>query len=342
MTSQHSFILTYLPLSILLAASLSSCESGEAMQNSATRPGTERSSLILPEDYVDQVGDTLRVLSWNVEHFVDAYDSPYIDNRRENEPDTVELYRRMSLLADAIRRVDADVVVLQEFESMQLARLIADSLMSDMEYQFFADSESPDWYMNVVVMSRAPLGLSYGYGNLYAPLTYTNESGEEVTEYQRHINTRIFTTEVIPSDEHRFLLTGVHLKAGRGPRNEAMRMGQLRLIAEQLQMIEAATGTEKQLMVGDFNAYPESEEMTFITEKAGLGLQDLLPADAHTHPADSAYRRLDYILINESMEGLMAGTSPEVRYLYDTARQASLSDHLPVVADFVLQQEQNL
>jgi hypothetical protein len=96
MTSQHSFILTYLPLSILLAASLSSCESGEAMQNSAARPGTERSSLILPEDYVDQVGDTLRVLSWNVEHFVDAYDSPYIDNRRENEPDTVELYRRMS------------------------------------------------------------------------------------------------------------------------------------------------------------------------------------------------------------------------------------------------------
>ena len=327
---QHALLSTLLAMLIL-----------SACQETANRNDTSTTSdtyppLTLPPDYVDRVGDTLTVLSWNVEHFVDAYDNPYINNSREDQAENSRVMRRMQMLAEAIRQVDADVVVLQEFESAQLAKMMADSLLPDMHYDFIADAESPDWYMNVVVMSRAPLGLSFGYGNMYSPLTFTNEAGEQVTETQRMINTRIFSTEVIPNEDYRFLLTGVHLKAGGGDRNAAMRRGQLELIAQQLERIGGATGISDMLITGDFNAYPDGKEIGYITEEAGLAFRDPLPPEVVTHPADSPYRRLDYILINEAMLDEYVEGSLEVSYLFDTTRQSQLSDHLPVVADFVI------
>ena len=321
--------------SVFLLFTLAACQETASHEETPTRPALYP-PLTLPADYVDRVGDTLTVLSWNVEHFVDTYDSPYINNSREDQAENSRVMRRMQMLAEAIRQVDADVVVLQEFESAQLAKMMADSLLPDMHYDFVADAESPDWYMNVVVMSRAPLGLSFGYGNMYSPLTFTNEAGEQVTETQRMINTRIFSTEVIPSENYRFLLTGVHLKAGGGDRNAAMRRGQLELIAQQLERIGGATGISDMLITGDFNAYPDGKEIGYITEEAGLAFRDPLPPEVVTHPADSPYRRLDYILINETMMDEYIENSLETPYLFDTTRQAMMSDHLPVVADFVI------
>lgn len=321
--------------SILLLFTLSACQES-ANRNAPSTTSDTYPPLTLPSDYVDRVGDTLTVLIWNVEHFVDAYDNPYINNSREDQPDSRRVMQRMQMLAEAIRQVDADVVVLQEFESAQLAKMMADSLLPDMHYDFVADAESPDWYMNVVVLSRAPLGLSFGYGNIFSPLTYTNEAGEQVTETQRMINTRIFTTEVIPNENYRFLLTGVHLKAGGGERNAAMRLGQLELIAQQLERISEATGISDMLITGDFNAYPDGKEIGYITAEAGLAFRDPLPPEVVTHPADSPYRRLDYILINEAMMDEYVESSLDVPYLFDTTRQSQVSDHLPVIADFVI------
>lgn len=333
MFNQHVSLHHFFLIFTFLFFALSSCQKESARSEEAPT-ASSFPPLTLPDDYVDRLGDTLTVLSWNVEHFVDAYDSPYINNGREDNPDQAQLQDRIQALADAIRQVDADIVVLQEFESAQLAKTIADSLLSDLHYDFVADAESPDWYMNVVVLSRAPLGLSFGYGNIYAPLTYTNEAGEQEEESQRQINTRIFTTEVLVDENYRFLLTGVHLKAGGGARNAAMRKGQLVLIAEQLGRISQASGIDDMLIAGDFNAYPDSKEIAYITGEAGLNFRDALPPEVHTHPADSPNRRLDYILINDAMMEEYVENSLEVPYLFDTTRQSQLSDHLPVVADF--------
>ncbi|MEM9981864.1 MAG: hypothetical protein AAF734_05165 [Bacteroidota bacterium] len=36
--------------------------------------------IVTPADYTNPVGDTLKILTWNVEHFVDAHNSPYINS----------------------------------------------------------------------------------------------------------------------------------------------------------------------------------------------------------------------------------------------------------------------
>ena len=128
-----------------------------------------KTGVVTPKDYKDVTGDTLKVLSWNVEHFIDTHDNPYTQNRRENTGYKME--GRVSLLVEALRKADADIVVLQEFEHIQFLQQIAKDSLPDMGYEFFADNESPSWYMNVVVMSRVPLGIIYGYGTVTTPVT---------------------------------------------------------------------------------------------------------------------------------------------------------------------------
>ena len=57
-----------------------------------------------------------------------------------------------------------------------------------------------------------------------------------------------------------FLLTGVHLKAGRGERNMAMRKGQINLLVTPFNWILHENPEENMMVAGDLNATPGIEE----------------------------------------------------------------------------------
>lgn len=138
---------------------------------------SDSSILAHPVDYQFPEGETFSVLSWNVEHFVDPYDDPYINNRREDNPGP-EMPERVQLLVATIKKADADIVVLQEFESEKYLMSLARDSFPELGYQFFSDAASPGWYMNVVLMSRFPLGVLQAYGDVYTPVTaYRDEEG---------------------------------------------------------------------------------------------------------------------------------------------------------------------
>ena len=83
---------------------------------------------VTPYDYSYPTDSTFKILSWNVEHFVDQFDDPYIDNAREDTPpENMEIKRKLFL--KALKKADADIVILQEFESAKyLNQLTLDSL----------------------------------------------------------------------------------------------------------------------------------------------------------------------------------------------------------------------
>lgn len=301
---------------------------------SCTQPaGLYRKGMVTPENYTDRVGDTLKVLSWNVEHFLDSHDNPYTQNRREDSSQNME--GRTALLVEALRQADADIVVLQEFEHVQLLRQLAQDSLSEMGYTFFADHESINWYMNVVVMSRVPLGVVYGYGAVTTPVVYRDEkTGELRKESQSMINTRMWSVDVLVSPAYSFLLTGVHLKAGRGARHEAMRMGQLAFLKEQYARFLREDKRKNILLVGDFNATPESRELELMkTGKGGARFVDNLPKEVFSHPAEAPKWRIDHILPNANMQNELVEV--QVVYFFDKATQRKLADHLPLVATFV-------
>ncbi|MDX6747093.1 endonuclease/exonuclease/phosphatase family protein [Polaribacter sp. PL03] len=291
---------------------------------------------VVPFGYKYSKKKSFKVLSWNVEHFVDSFDDPYINSKRENKPDSL-MGNKVDDLIAALKKIDADVVVLQEFESAKFLRNIADNGLSDMGYKYFADVPSHGWYMNVVVMSKFPLGVIYGYGNVTTPiLEYRNDKGEPET--QNTLNTRMWSVEVYPNSDYNFLLTGVHLKAGRGERNIAMRKGQINFLKQQYKRFLKEDKNKNILVVGDFNSVQGSEEINlFLNEESKREkFIDPLPKTVMTHPSNAPERRLDYMLINTNMYKVYKENSAKVPQLFTPKKMKEISDHLPVITTFII------
>lgn len=293
-----------------------------------------QSVLVKPVDFEYEKDSTFKVLSWNVEHFIDQYDDPYIDNERENTPPE-NMPVRVSLFLKALKIADADIVVLQEFESAKYLQKLAQDSLGAMNYQYFADIPSHGWYMNVVIMSRFPMGIISGYGAATTPLPdYVTEDGK--WETQNHINTRMWSIDVFPSEDYSFLLTGVHLKAGRGERNIAMRKGQLNLLTAQFNRILRENPDKNMMVAGDLNAIPGSEEIDLLVNNSKLKVSfvDAIDTAIHSHPADSPGRRLDYMLINKNMYPETLPNSVKVEHFFSGDTMRIISDHLPVIGSF--------
>lgn len=293
-----------------------------------------KTGAVLPVDYKFVNKKSFKVLTWNVEHFVDAFDNPYIDSKRENNPDSL-MRNKVAYLADALTKINADVVVLQEFESASFLKNIAATKLQNLGYKYFADIPSHGWYMNVVVMSKVPLGVIYGYGNVTTPvLNYKDENG--LAQTQNNLNTRMWSIEVYPSKNYNFLLTGVHLKAGRGERNISMRKGQVNFLKQQFKRFLKEDKNKNIMVLGDFNSVQNSEEINmFLNEKVKKErFIDPLPKNIMTHNSKDPKRRLDYILINTNMFKEYKENSAKIPKVFNPNKMREISDHLPVTAIF--------
>lgn len=324
--------ITYLAIIILVSASCSIQEkTATAVENGSS---FSDSGMVKPVDYEYKKDSVFTVLSWNVEHFLDSYDDPYIDNERENNPpDNMPL--RLNLLLKALKKADADIVVLQEFESAKFLKQLATDSLPEMEYLYFADVPSHDWYMNVVVMSRFPMGVISGYGSVTTPLPgYVGEDGKEETQNQ--INTRMWSIEIFPSVDYEILLTGVHLKAGRSERDIAMRKGQLNFLVSQFNRMLIENPDKNMVLVGDMNAVPTSEELEILIGNDELENAFIDPIDTavNSHPADAPRWRLDYMLVNENMQTEMVDNTVTVDAFFPADTMRIVSDHLPVTGSF--------
>jgi endonuclease/exonuclease/phosphatase family metal-dependent hydrolase len=329
------------PLSALvLLAALAGCSaapvSPEASGETASGADPVRAATALLPGYDYPPGDTVRVATFNLEHFVDLYDDPYIDAERESAPDAEALRQRHRLFVDALRAMDADVVSLQEVEGEGEIRALLDSLAPDLGYRFVASADDADWYMNVVVISRLPLGPVTSFADAATPIPgFTADDGApEATDLASH---RMIAVDVYARPDYAFTLLAAHLKAGRGDRNEAWRTGQAALFHAWLgQRFGAAAPEANVLLAGDLNAIPGTPSFDALLNASGdygpVRLSDPLPgAGAFTHPADDPQRRLDHVLPS-------AGAAPEVigvEVPLPIRAPARLSDHLPVVMTLV-------
>ncbi|MGF1573036.1 MAG: endonuclease/exonuclease/phosphatase family protein [Sumerlaeia bacterium] len=291
--------------------------------------------MVFPPDYQAKT-QSLKVLSWNVEHFVDEYNNPYINNNREDNP-PVDMIERVALLSEALKLIDADIVVLQEFESENFARALAREKFPELGYTFFTASESPTWYMNVVVMSRVPLGTHYSYGRVSTPIIgKLNEDGSQASQNQ--INTRMWSVDVFPNPDYAFTLSGVHLKAGRGDENAGYRKGQFRFLKGQFARFIAERPKANILLVGDFNSYPDSPELQeFLLPENGVRM--INPTEGQvlfTHTADKPERQLDYILYNDHMKPEIVDNSYKIPMPFEATEMRRIADHLPLVIEFEL------
>lgn len=290
---------------------------------------------VFPVRHDYSTGDTLRVLTWNVEHLVDQYDDPYVNNRTEDAGEVNE--EKMRLLAQALDSAQADILIFQEAESANAMVALRDSFFPDLGYQYVADARSRDWYQNVVILSKLPLGRINSYGNVHTPVDFT-EDGEPVHQSQNYINTRMWTCEVLVNENYGIYLSGAHLKAGGGDRNRAMRLGQIAYWQMEMQRILAADPEANILLAGDLNSFrdgPELEALLNYSDPA-VKLTDPLNPAVNTHPSDNPSRRLDYLLYNQNLAEEVIPNSAQVFQAYEAETMRKISDHLPIMMDIIV------
>lgn len=348
---------------VFWAATLVSCCARGPAASDASAPSALSSAIASrfagqsppPEQFHPAGGPPLRVLTWNVQHFVDEHDSPYIDNEWDNERRDMSA-RREDFFVRAIQAINADVVVLQEVESAAQIQRLARERFPEMKYDTILAVDNDTWHQNVVLMSRVPIGAMTAYSGVWTPIVGHPEQ-DGWPPIQRLTNNRIWAAEIWVNEEYWFLLAGAHLKAGGGERNAAWRLGQARYLRGQLARMLAAEPDMNVLVAGDLNAEPHYPEMQYLMtgalespdplvraawaplpseDEALVRLIDTLEGctDCATHPSRGPRRRIDHLLPNPGMaRELVAGSMKVVRPLSDT-EMAEASDHLPVVAEF--------
>ncbi len=305
--------------------------------------------MAVPPDYDYPTSDTVRVATWNLEHFVDGHDNPYIDADRENRPEAA-MDGRVRRATQALRRLDADLVVLQEAEGEAFLQTLADEHLDDMGYRFATSVESPSWYMNVVLLSRFPLGVVRDYADVVTPIAgQQSDSGEPAA--QSLTNHRLWAADVRVRPDEPWTIVGAHLKAGRSAEDRGWRIGQIRFLHAELARLLEDRPTAKVIVAGDLNSLPNGPELRLLLNNPDRPAPDsLLNGTTYrraqfaapmsdratpTHPSDDPARQLDYLLPNSALVDRLVEGSARVAHPLPPDSMAATSDHLPVRASFL-------
>ncbi len=312
-------------------------------------PPSPAAGMTLPPDYDFPDDDTVRVATWNLEHFVDGHDNPYIDADTENTP-SPDLKNRKRRVARALRRLDADLVVLQEAESEAFLQSFVEDRLGDTNYRFATSVESPTWYMNVVLLSRYPLGVVRNYADVVTHIVGQDaDNGEPAA--QSLTNHRLWTTDVRVAADRMWTLVGAHLKAGRSASDRGWRIGQIRFLHAELSRLRTGRPAAQMLVAGDLNSLPDSPELRLLLNNPDRPAPDsvqpgrvsgdirftdpLSDRPTPTHPSDDPVRQLDYLLPNSALADRLVDGSVHVARPLPADSMAATSDHLPVAASFL-------
>lgn len=224
----------------------------------------------------------LKVLNYNIHNGFDYWSVP-----------------AMQVIADEIRKADADLVALQEvsrsWNVSGAVDMVAFLKWRLPEYHFsYGPMNGPTW--GNLILSKYPITAA---GVVYYPMREAPIK-------------RGLMWATIPTEAGDLLFANTHYTAYEGYEQERTEQSG--------DVLAWWQGRERTLLVGDFNAHPEHEA---IRRLLGAGFRDL-PAEhglgqTYTYSAVNPYERLDYIFSTQDI----AATSARVG-------STTASDHLPV------------
>jgi len=271
----------------------------------------------------------IKLAAYNVLNLFDDQDDPY----RHDEGTPPKPRAELELLARTIRRLDADVLALEEVENRGYLEWFVRALLPDMGYCEIVHLESNDTRgIDCAVLSRFPVGPVTSYRHLKF-----KDAGGKTMRFERDL----LRVSIEPPNRPGFDLFVVHLKSkGSGPTSDVIRIGEAGEIRRILDHILAQTPTARFAICGDFNDTWDSRSLQIIRGSGPTMLkhffEELAPEALITYSKEPYRSMIDYILVSPSMaEDYVAGSFG----ILDGTVETSGSDHNPVFAEFDLKVE---
>jgi len=284
--------------------------------------------------------ETFRLATFNVEN--------YLDFQEGTRP--VKTAEERAKVRESILAAHPDVLALQEMGSLTAMKELHDALGSaGLSFPYLEHAAGYDTNIFVAIFSRFPI---------VARRSHTNDSF--LLDGRRFRISRAFAAvDIQVNPYYKFTLIDVHLKSRRASvaaDESDMRYEEARLLRE---MVDAELGRNPNLnlaVVGDFNDLRSSRPLKAVIGKGRFGLIDTRPAErngdtapnpephyaprtitwTHYFGRDDSYTRIDYILLSH---GMNREWLPEETFIPRVPNWGLASDHRPVVAGFVAQDQ---
>jgi endonuclease/exonuclease/phosphatase family metal-dependent hydrolase len=268
------------------------------------------------------------VATYNLLNLFDELDDPYHGDQGTRPKPREQL----EPLAETIRRLDADVLALQEVENRGYLKRFVEAMIPDLGYEHIVLFEGNDYRgIDVALLSRLPVGPVTSYRHLRFPAP----DGHMMSFRRDLLRVRIEPPGVAPFD-----VFVVHLKSKRGQESDeslAVRMGEAGQIRRVFDGRLAAEPNARFVICGDFNDTFDSKPLKTIVGSGSGALgsfADDLPADNRATYNKEPYRSMiDFILASPAMTKSYRQGSHRI---IPGSISASGSDHNPVAATFDL------
>jgi endonuclease/exonuclease/phosphatase family metal-dependent hydrolase len=295
---------------------------------------------------------TVRIAAYNIGNFFDHVDDPNLQGEYDDLPMATP-DERCRALAAAIKAVDADIISLEEVESLEALTWFRDTYLKDAGYQYLA-SKDAGYYRGVEqsVMSRFPITEARVWLN--ESLDDVKREGEGWTKIPANEKNLTFQrsplmVEVKINDRYSLTIFALHHKAGPSfgwhREAEALRM------ADFIRQLEERDPSRNIIVMGDFNCAPWDKSMRVylqngLTDTMAYRIIDKDNPESHLFKTHESDKVLDYILMNSAAfreyapgSGFVLGTvtPPASGYDYtkDPPPPGFASDHYPIAVDIM-------
>lgn len=304
----------------------------------------------------------IRLATYNVLNLFDAHDDPSlsgeVDDLKSAKPESEK-----QAVAQTIRRLDADILALEEIESLDALIEFREERLKGMGYDYVQSIGPGDERgIEQAVLSRFPIveatvWPSIPLGGVHPPmfLDRPNRYAGQPLETRRsplRVVVRVpaakptgAATGGAPAEgsDYELTLLIVHHKSGRG--NEYWRDAEAARFLSMMQEWSAREPERNIAALGDFNAVPTDQSVRAYLSAGfvdALGARDPEDAKTITHESD---RAIDFVLLNPALAREMV---PGSAFVLGTPLRAQgadyrttppppgfASDHLPVAVDIV-------
>lgn len=296
----------------------------------------------------------IRIAAYNLNHLYDHEDDPAFSGEHDDMQHAIS-HERATEIARVIRLLDADVLALQEVESLDALAWFRDEYVSDMGYQFLA-SKDVGYYRamecsllsrfeitNVEVRPQLSLDEVRRKGPGWDEVPFDSRNGLKIQRSPLRVDLKI-------SDDYELTLFVLHHKSGGNFRFQ--REAEAVVVNDWIDEIEDADPARNVIALGDFNAAPWDKSFRIYLERGFVDTlahriiprwRDAPQAEANLYKTHESGRVLDYILMNSpAYREYIVGSAHVVGTYYppssydwrtDPFPAGYASDHYPVIAD---------
>lgn len=270
---------------------------------------------------------TVKLATYNVLNLFDSFDDPYSADAPSDRKPRAEL----EAVARNIRKLDADVLALQEVENRGYLQRFVNAFLRDMGYEVVAFEGNDNRGIDCAVLSRLPVGAVTSHRHV----RFEDPNGKTMRFRRDLLDVRIEPPGALPFD-----IFVIHLKSKGGEEEGGAdtRMGEAaaiqRILAERLKQDPKAAF----VVCGDFNDTIDSKPVQAILGGGDGALTAFvkdLPEDGRVSYNQEPYlSMIDFVFASPAMAAryvpgsyrIVAGGSPET----------TGSDHNPVAVSFKL------